>query len=338
MTEWIAFLLVALGGVMHGTYFLGLKYVNPWKWENIWALYAMVALIVLPVGLALGTVPHLGQVFALAPGGDLLRVFLYGAGWGVGSVLCGLGVERMGMAMGVAVVIGVTAALGSFVPLVANTPELVLKKKGMMVILAVVTLLLGVTLTAVGGKKREQSQAAAGAPAQHGGFGVGLTVCIFSGIFSSMLNYAFAFSQSVVAAARQSGASDAGALNVVWMIALGPGFIANGAYTAYLLSRNKTWGHYALPGTTRFWFYGLAMGVIWTFGVILYGRGAAGMGQLGSVIGWPLFMATAILVSSVWGFITGEWKGSSTQAKQFMLAGLAVLIVASALLGIANQI
>jgi len=61
------------------------------------------------------------------------------------------------------------------------------------------------------------------------------------------------------------------------------------------------------------------------------------MGQVGVVIGWPLFMAIIILTSSLWGFITGEWTTANARAKGFMKAGLAVLIVASALLGVANR-
>jgi len=337
MNEWLGFSLVVIGGLMQGTYFLGLKYVSPWKWENIWALYATLALVILPTGLAVVTVPHLGEVLARTPGSALWVVFLYGAGWGIGGVLSGLGVDRVGMAMGVSVLIGVTAAIGTFVPLVVNSPELVFTKKGIFVILAVVTLLLGVGLVAIAGKKRDASFAKGTNPAQRGSFGVGLAICIFSGIFSAMLNLAFAFSQPMVKAGIEAGASQFGATNAVWMVALAGGFIANGLYTGYLLTSNKTWSCYKLPGTGRFWYVGLGMAVLWTGGVVLYGRGANSMGQVGAIIGWPLFMAVIILGSSIWGFVTGEWKGSSSQAKQYMVWGLVVLLIASGLVGIANQ-
>lgn len=121
-----------------------------------------------------------------------------------------------------------------------------------------------------------------------------------------MLNLAFAFSQPLVNAGAEIGASEFGALNVVWMLALGGGFVANAVYTGYLLTRNKAWANFTLRGTGRFWFYGLGMGVLWTGGIVRYGRGAASMGQVGAVMGWPLFMATIILASTIWGFLTGE--------------------------------
>ena len=99
MNEWMGFLFVVVAGITTGTYFLGLKYVEPWKWENIWLAYAVLALLVMPFALTLATVPQLGKVLSLAPGSAAWHVFLYGAGWGIGSVLSGLGVVRMGMAM-----------------------------------------------------------------------------------------------------------------------------------------------------------------------------------------------------------------------------------------------
>ena len=337
MNAWLGFSLVVVGGIMQGTYFLGLKYVSPWKWENIWALYSVIALIVLPVGLAVATVPRLSEMLEHAPASAISMVFLYGAGWGIGSVLAGLGVAKMGMAMGVSVLIGVTAAIGTFVPLVVNTPQLILTAKGLLVILSVAALLLGVGLAAVAGKKRDESLAGGPTPLEPGSFGAGLAICIFSGIFSAMLNMAFAFSQPVVRAGMETGASNFGSLNAVWMVALAGGFIANGGYTGYLLTRNKTWRNFTFPATGRSWAIGLAMSVLWTGGIILYGRGAASMGQIGAVIGWPLFMAIIIFVSTIWGFVSGEWKGSGRQARQYMVAGMIVLLVASALVGLANR-
>lgn len=338
MHAWLGFLFVVLAGIATGTYFLGLKYVQPWKWENIWLVYAVLALLVMPVGMALATVPRLGEVLTAAPGGDIWRVLLYGAGWGVGSVLSGLGVARMGLALAVSVLIGIDAAVGTFVPMAVNTPDVILKQKGLMVIVAVGTLLVGVALAGVAGRKRELSQTPAEKSVQQGSFAAGLAICIFSGIFSAMMNFAFAFSRPISQAATSLGASESNALNVVWLITLTGGFIPTGLYTGYLLTRNNTWGHYLLPRTRLFWLIGLGMAFLWYIGVIFYGWGAAAMGQLGAVIGWPLFMAVLILASNVSGFLTGEWRGASTKSKQWMGAGLGVLMLASALLGVANQL
>ncbi len=337
MNESLGFFLIVIGGFMQGTYFLGLKRTEPWKWENIWLIYALFALVIMPVVLAALTVPHLMQTLGAAPGRNLELVFLYGAGWGVGSVLSGLGVDRMGLAMGVAVLIGITAALGSLIPLVVSTPELVFQPKGLMVILSVVILLAGVTLVGIAGKKRDASKAAHNEAGQKGSFTVGLLICIFSGIFSCMLNLAFSFSKPITQTALLAGANAGGAQYFFWMVALVGGFIANAIYTLFLLGRNRTWKNFTLPKSGRVFLIGLGMALLWYGGVVFYGRGAGLMGEIGTVVGWPIFMATMIIFSGIWGFVTGEWKGSSSQARWYMLAGLIVLVIASGVSGVANQ-
>lgn len=337
MGESLGFVFIVIGGFMQGTYYLGLKWTKPWKWENIWLAYAVIALVVLPVAMAVAAVPHFGHAFSLAPSGALAKVFLYGAGWGIGAVLSGLGVDRLGLAMGVSVLIGITAALGALIPLIVNTPDLVFKSKGLMVILSVIVLLAGVALVGVAGKKRDLSMSAQNSTGQKGSFTVGLLICIFSGIFSCMLNLAFSFSKPVARAAALAGATQGGAQDFVWMVALLGGFIANAIYTCFLLGRNRTWKNFTMSRSSRVALLGIVMGLLWYFGVLLYGRGAGIMGELGTIAGWPIFMATMIIFSSMWGFVTGEWKGSSSQAKWYMLAGLIVLVVASGLSGIANK-
>lgn len=322
---------------MQGTYYLGLKWTSPWKWENIWLTYAVFALIVIPIALTLGTAPQIGHVISATPPKAFALVFFYGAGWGVGAVLSGLGVDRMGLAMGVAVLIGITAALGSLVPLVVKTPQLVFQSKGLMVIASVIVLLVGVALVGVAGKKRDKDKQARSETGQKGSFRAGLIICIFSGIFSAMLNLAFSFSKALEDAAETYGASGSGAQNYVWMVALGGGFIANAVYTCFLLSKNKTWGNFLMPKSGRVFLIGLAMALLWLWGMVFYGRGATVMGELGTVIGWPLFMAVIIIFSGFWGFVAGEWKGSSAGAKWYMAAGIIVLVAASGLLGVTNK-
>ncbi|MGH9454257.1 MAG: hypothetical protein ACRD2O_09855, partial [Terriglobia bacterium] len=128
------------------------------------------------------------------------------------------------------------------------------------------------------------------------------------------------------------------ALNGVWAVALLAGFIPNGVYTAYLLTRRRGWGRFRPSGAVTPWWVGLGMAALWFAGLIAYGRGAAGMGELGAVIGWPLFMAVLVLASNTTGFLTAEWNGGGAGAKRWMYTALAALLAASALLGVANTL
>ncbi len=70
------------------------------------------------------------------------------------------------------------------------------------------------------------------------------------------------------------------------------------------------------------------MGVLWMAGVSVYGAGASALGDLGPIIGWPLFMSMVIITGNIWGFATGEWKQGPRAALRVNLAGVALLIVA----------
>jgi L-rhamnose-H+ transport protein len=337
MTAWGSILIV-IGGFLGGSYLLGLKKAHPWEWENIWLVYSLFRLIIVPILMAGATVPRLSEALSLAPTGALLKVFLYGAGWGVGSVLTGLGVHRLGMAFGMSVLVGTSAALGALIPLTVESPELVSRPKGLMILASVAVLVIGLALVGIAGKARDAGRVALDASARKGGFAVGLLICIFGGILACMLNLAFSFSKPVGQAAILAGASREGSQNFVWMVALGGGFLANAAYTCLLLIRNGTWKKFVLPKSGQAAVVGIMMAVVWYAGAVFYGRGATMMGELGTVVGWPIFIASLILFSTAWGFLTGEWKGSNSKAKWCMLAGFLVLMVASGISAGANSI
>src|SRR5439155_8275527 len=51
---------MALGaGVLNGSFATPTRFMTRWKWENVWALWAVLAMFVLPWIVALAAVPHL---------------------------------------------------------------------------------------------------------------------------------------------------------------------------------------------------------------------------------------------------------------------------------------
>ena len=150
-----------------------------------------------------------------------------------------------------------------------------------------------------------------------------------SGIFSPMLNFSFVFGKELQQLTIASGAKPAMASNLIWAVALSAGFIVNAGYCVYLLQKNRTWGLLTqkdIPGL--YWLGGTLMGIIWFAGIAVYGIGAADMGALGAMMGWPLFMAMIIITANLWGAMTGEWKGASKGTYIYSWGGIAVLVVA----------
>jgi L-rhamnose-H+ transport protein len=68
------------------------------------------------------------------------------------------------------------------------------------------------------------------------------------------------------------------------------------------------------------------MGLLWFSGTVLYGVGAAPLGTLGGIVGWPIFMTLDIIVALFWRAISGEWKGASHRALAYCWVGIGILL------------
>jgi len=325
----LGFVLVLLGGVLQGSFAVPMKRMPAWRWENTWLVYSLVGMVAAPWLLVWATIPHPGQAIAGASSTTLMEVTLFGFGWGVGSTLFGLGISRVGMALGFAIILGLTSSLGSLLPLVVLQPEQLFTRQGYALLCGLVLALLGTALCSIAGHRRERELSAGTRRAGGSGFWFGVLICILSGIFSPMLNFSFVFGKQIQDLASATGAAPAMASNPIWALALSAGFLANAGYCVYLLRRNGTWGVLTQKGIPAlYWLGAILMGTIWFAGIAAYGMGAADLGALGAVIGWPLFMAMIIIAANLWGAATGEWKGASRLTYSYSWAGLAVLLIA----------
>src|SRR5690242_8733167 len=108
---------VLVAGVLNGTFVLPMKRLRTWKWENTWLVYSVVGLVLMPWVVAWATIPHLRAIFHETSESVIFRVLIFGFGWGTGSVLFGMGVSRLGMSIGYAIVVGLIAPVGTFLPL-----------------------------------------------------------------------------------------------------------------------------------------------------------------------------------------------------------------------------
>lgn len=328
-TTGVGLFFVLLGGLLQGSFALPMKRISGWRWENTWLVYSVAGMIVFPWLLVAATVPHAGEVFGLADAGTLAKVAVFGFGWGVGSTLFGLGIDMVGMGLGFAVILGITASLGSLLPILVLDRRQLFTRQGYALMIGLVLVVGGIILCSAAGARRERELAKEAKQGGKRSFWLGLLICILSGIFSPMLNFSFVFGKSIQDLTLKFGAPPAMASNAVWALALSAGFLANAGYCVYLLSRNRTWGKLFQSGTpAAYWVGAIVMGLLWFAGIAVYGVGAADLGALGGVIGWPLFMAMIIISANLWGAFTGEWKGASGGTHAYSWAGIGVLLAA----------
>jgi L-rhamnose-H+ transport protein len=268
------------------------------------------------------------------PLSQLLLPLFFGAGWGIAQVLVGISFVRVGMALTFAIVVGISATLGTLIPLLTLEGSALLSAKGLAVLIGLIIMIAGVSLCGKAGRQRERAQAAARGVIQEktgsSSYTASLAITIISGILTPMLNYALAFGTPVLKEAVGQGASHANAPYAVWLLALLGGMPVNVLYCIYLLNRNKTWAKFGARSYD--WAGAVLMGILWMAALALYGVGTTYLGPSGAALGWGLYSIFIVLAANLSAVIVGEWRGVGKRPLRTLGLGLTLLTIASVIL------
>ncbi len=137
-------LLVMIAGLMSGTCMLPSKFVRVWKWENVWLVFSVVSLIVLPWILAFAFVHRLFEAYRSLPFQQLALPAFLGAGWGVAQILFGVSVKRLGLGIAYAIIVGLGAVLGTLVPLFVQQSAVAKEHALKLIVGGVVVMSIGI--------------------------------------------------------------------------------------------------------------------------------------------------------------------------------------------------
>ncbi|MFY9939630.1 MAG: L-rhamnose/proton symporter RhaT [Silvibacterium sp.] len=333
MGSGLGIFLAVAAGLMVGNCMLPLNYLRKWRWENAWIIFTLVALVLVPWTLAFLRVPNLSSVYSNVNTASFMIPFLFGAGWGVAQVLFGLAVIRAGMALSFAITIGLSAALGSLIPILLRHPEALVTGRGLVLMLGQLLMVTGVVVCCWAGRRREREQKADTATARS--YVAGVSLAALAGLLAPMLNYALAFGDNLIHEALLQHTLRADAPYAVWPIALAGGAVPNILYPLWLLQRNKTWANFRpiWPEITL----GMIMGLLWMGSVAIYGTATTLLGVLGASIGWSIYQICIIVMANVSGWIAGEWKGVSQGSKIILWSGLLLLAFATVAITYGNH-
>jgi L-rhamnose-H+ transport protein len=333
--------IVLFGGLMEGSFTLPQKHMRGWSWESSWLIYSFVGLLFIPWAAAAATVPGLLEVYRSVGPKDILWTLLFGFGWGIANVCFGIAIQWTGMAISFAIVVGMSAALGSLIPFLfmSQHPN---SRAVILLLIGIVLTLSGVFFFGAAGQRRERiarlREGVDERTQKKGAMVKGILLCLVGGVLAPMLNFSFAFGSSIMRAAIAHGAYASNASNAIWAVALSGGFLSNAGYSMTKLMRNRSWPELLHRDKRGHFLLASLMGILWTGGLLLYGWGASGLGKLGPVVGWPIFQASMILISSLWGAVFGEWRNADSKTLRLNYYALACLVAAIAVLSIGNRI
>jgi L-rhamnose-H+ transport protein len=338
----VGIVLAIIAGIINGSFPAPIKYAKVWKWENIWAVWAVFGMVVFPWLVVFLTIPNALHAYQGAAKSVMMMV-AFGIGFGLAQIFFGLGIAAIGMALNFAIAIGLSTVLGSLVPLLAHERNRIFTRQGATIFAGLFLMLLGIVGCAVAGKMKDKHLEAADprpreSAAVSMSFGAGLFVCILAGLGSPLINFGYAFGAPLLARAHELGASASSQANVIWAPVNTAAFIPYIIYCIYLWKKNHTAGLFTASGTGRNWVFGALMGLLWFSSTVIYGAVLARLGDMGPVLGWPLFMSAIIIASNVWGMATGEWKGAGSKALGSMFGSIFFLILGFVVLAYARTL
>jgi L-rhamnose-H+ transport protein len=324
----LEFVTILVAGLMNGSFAVPMKWTRKWAWENIWLAWSLIALILFPFLLTSFTIPHPAELYRQSDHVTLVLVCLSGVGWGAGQLLFGLGIKRVGMALGFAIVIGLAAVMGSLVPLAmvsghATSPSSWQLIAGILVVLA------GVGLCSYAGSLKDPDRSTSASDPR-----IGILFCVLAGVGGALINVGMVIGMPLARLASSENVPISQQTNLIWLPLLAAGFLTTAIYCSWLLTKNRTWRLFTAPGSLSHWLLAVVMAICWFGSVELYGMAVGGLGSLGPALGWPIFLSSSIAGANTWGFATGEWRHVKGRPLRLMLAGIGLLLIAMFVIGL----
>jgi L-rhamnose-H+ transport protein len=93
----------------------------------------------------------------------------------------------------------------------------------------------------------------------------------------------------------------------------------------------------SMPSLVSNYIWSALAGTTWYLQFFFYGMGTTKMGKY-DFSSWTIHMAFIITFSSLWGIAFHEWRGTGRPTRRLVVAGIAVLILSTVVVGAGNYL
>jgi L-rhamnose-H+ transport protein len=246
-----------LGGLASGSFYVPYRGVRRWSWETYWLVGGVFSWIIAPWFLGSLMTRDLLMVLSETPSRTLFWTFFFGLLWGIGGLTFGLTMRFLGLSLGMAVVLGLCAALGTLMPPIFSgvfVSQVLGTASGRTILLGIFVCLVGIAAAGLAGicKERAMTQEQQRAVIREFDLKKGLAVAILSGVMSACFAYGLAAGAPIKAITLRHGTPTLWQGLPVLVVVLVGGFTTNVVWCVALNIRNKTGYQYFTSDSTRY--------------------------------------------------------------------------------------
>lgn len=336
----IGILWAVLAGLMLGLYALPNKFTRDFEEENIWALFFMLTMFLVPVIASLAIMKGVGTIYSdPAVRAILPRMVLSSVLWGVGVMMWGKAIHHIGVSLGFSIFIGTVILVGSLLPFVVE--GLPAPKAAAAIFCGLFLVLLGVFSNGRAGIAREKSEMASGLHERKGrkSMSAGITIAVVGGLLATGFSFANAVGRPPLHAASlaQGNAEWVTALAVMLPIFLSGGVVMAG-YFAWQLTATRRWGKFSTPAFGRNFGLIMVMAVLHYAASAVFAYAAFRLGAVGNTVGYAIFNTSCVVTAIISGIVVGEWKTAPVAARSSLNLGLAAMVVGILIISLGNKL
>ncbi|SHM52945.1 L-rhamnose/proton symporter RhaT [Flavobacterium saccharophilum] len=340
----IGILWVLMAAIMLGFYALPSKYIKNYAIENTWGIFWVLAMFVVPVIAAFALVNGLLDTYSQVSSSLFITILFLSILWGIGNLLWGISISKIGMALDFSLLIGVGTLSGSILPFFMGSADQLNTPRGMVILGGIFIIMIGIIANGKAGLLREKFENSDKDQSNTDSNKMrnGIIICVIGSICAAGFNLSYHVADNLGHIGQISQDQFGNAPWVARIAVMLPSFIGSGIatvlYFSSQLTKNKSWRNFKTPESSKNFGLLLIMALVYCTSLIIYGLGAYELGPLGTSVGFAIFQTGCIMVANLLGFFTSEWNNAGSLSKNWLFSGLFIMSIGIIVVAYGNAI